>query len=299
AEGWAVARTVIRSTFRVAPGAPRSVAVLSDAADPSTERALAGLSAGLDLDPDVAEKVEGERPPETRGIKVVPLVREKGAPLVPLLRSAIDSTQHVASLLRVDPDELATALDSLDAAEINRTNAVVVPNRHFDEGFYRASELGRRGGVIVLGEVAPDSAESLVYTRLVLSIFTGERPTIDGLRGWMAGKAIVEGLGGGTSAGEIARRLRLLGPFSDGVVSGWSPAASAAGSWRFFLYRGNFVPMGLIPGDDPAPGRFFDEGAWNRVETRNVGLCGPQKRFAPSAECTPATTSGSDQKESG
>ena len=60
------------------------------------------------------------------------------------------------------------------------TNAMSCPHRHFDEAFYRASKLGRRGGIIVLGEVAPDSTESLVYTRLVLSIFTGERPTIDG-----------------------------------------------------------------------------------------------------------------------
>ena len=301
AEGWAVARVVIRSTFRVAPGAPRSVAVLSEAGDPSTERTLAGLRAGLDLDPDVAEKVEGERPPEIRGVKILPLVWEKGAPLAPLLQSAIDSTQHVASLLRIDPDELAPGLDSADAAEIRQTNAVVVPNRHFDEGFYLASELGRRGGIIVLGEVAPDSAESLVYTKLVLSFFTGERPTIDGLRGYLAGKAIAEGLRGGPSAGEIARRLRLLGPFSDGVVSGWSPAAAAAGSWRFLLYRGNFVPMGLIPGDDPAPGRFFDEGAWTRVETRNVGLCSPQKTFAPSGKCTPSTSArgDGDQKETG
>ncbi len=301
AEGWAMARTVTRSTFKVAPGAPRSIAVLSDAGDPSTERVVAGLRAGLALDPDVAEKVEGERPPDTRNVKVVTLVHEEGAPLPPLVRTAIDATQHVASLLRADPDELATALDTLGDKEIDRTNAAVVPNRHFDEGFIRASELGRRGGVLALGEVAPDSAESLVYTKLVLAIFTGERPTIDGMRGYLAGKAIAEGLRGGTSAGEVARRLRLLGPFSDGVVSGWSPAAPAAGSWRFFLYRANFIPMGLIPGDDPAPGRFFDEGAWNRVVTRNVGLCGPQKAFSATAECKPPATARpkSDQKETG
>ncbi len=288
AEGWAMARTVVRSTFQVAPGAPRSIAVVSDAGDPSTERALAGVRAGLALDPEVAQQVEGERPPDGRDVKVVALTHEAGAPLADMVRTATRSDVHVATFLRVAPDDLAPALDALTDPEIDFTNAVVVPNRHFDEGFYRASELGRRGGIFVLGEVAPDSAESLLYTKLVLSIFTGERPTIDGMRGWMAGKAVVEGLRGGTSAAEIARRLRLLGPFSDGVVSGWSPAAPSAGSWRFFLYRGNFIPMGLIPGDDPAPGRFFDEGAWNRVVTRNTGLCGPQKSFAPDAECTPA-----------
>ncbi|MGH9040430.1 MAG: ABC transporter substrate-binding protein, partial [Acidimicrobiia bacterium] len=309
AEGWAVARTVIRNTFPVAPEAPRSIAVLSEAGDPTTERVIAGLEAGLALDPDVAEQVEGDRPSDSRGVKVVSLVHEQGAPLGPLVLTATRSADHVASFLRVDPDELAPALDSLAETEIDLTNAVIVPNRHFDEAFYRSSALGRRGGVIVLGEVAPDSEQSLVYTNLVLSIFSGERPTIDGLRGYVAGKAIVEGLKGGTSPGEIARRLRLVrfgqrleadtGEVSDGAVSGWSPAASSAGSWRFFLYRGNFIPMGLIPGDDPAPGRFFDEGAWNRVITGNVGLCGPQKAFTANADCTGRPAGSGDQKETG
>jgi hypothetical protein len=178
--------------------------------------------------------------------------------------------------------------------EITLAAAVLVPPRHFDEQFYRGSKLGRRGDISVLGEVAPDSAESLVYTRLVFSLFPGEQPTIDGLRGYMAGLAITKGLAGGASAGGVGRRLQFLGPFSDGVVSGWSPAAPAAGSWRFFLYKGSFIPAGLIPKANPEPGRFFPEGgAWSRIAIGNIGLCGPQEKVGgPAPQCKPRPRKG-------
>jgi hypothetical protein len=78
-----------------------------------------------------------------------------------------------------------------------------------------------------------------------------------------------------------------LGP-QDGLVSGWSPAAPAAGSWRFLLFKGSFIPGGLIPGRGADPGRYFAEGgAWSRVATGNVGLCGPQLSVdGPPPECT-------------
>ena len=68
-----------------------------------------------------------------------------------------------------------------------------------------------------------------------------------------------------------------LGP-QDGLVSGWSPAAPAAGSWRFLLFKGSFIPGGLIPGRarPTRAGYFAEGGAWSRVATGNVGLCGPQ-----------------------
>jgi len=138
--------------------------------------------------------------------------------------------------------------------------------------------MGRRGDVKIFGEVAPDSADSLLYTKLVFTIFPGEQPSVDGLRGFMAGKAIATVLDKGASSGSsLADHLRDLTLFSDGVVSGWSPAAPAAGSWRFLLYKGSFIPSGLQPGAKPEAGRYFAEGgAWSRVATGNVGLCGPQ-----------------------
>ena len=159
-------------------------------------------------------------------------------------------------------------------------------SRGFDEAFLRSNKIGRRGDVKIFGEVAPDSAESLLYTKLVFTIFPGEQPSIDGLRGYMAGKAIATALDKG---GDLAEHLKLLNMFSDGVVSGWSPAAPAAGSWRFFLYKGTFIPSGLLPGAAPEPGRFFAEGgAWSRVQTANIGLCGPQLTVdGPPSPCTP------------
>jgi len=93
---------------------------------------------------------------------------------------------------------------------------------------------------------------------------------------------------GGSSAGDLTAHLKLLNKFADGVVSGWSPAVPSAGSWRFFLFHGSFIPAGLQPGAAPEAGRFFAEGgAWSRVSTGNVGLCGPQLTYdGPPPACT-------------
>jgi hypothetical protein len=237
----------------------------------------------------VARPVEKVPSVDTSDVEVVVTLSEAGAPLLPEVQRAIDPARFAAAFLRAEPGPLSAALDQLTPGELAGPATVFVPSRHFDEGFYRASKLGRRGDIVVLGEVAPDSAESLVYTRLIAGLFPGEQASIDGLRGYMAGKAMIEGLKAGTASGEVAERLQLLGFFSDGLASGWSPGAPAAGSWRFFSYKGSFIPSGLQPGEKPSPGRFFPEGgAWSRVVTANVGLCGPQTQFeGPPPECVP------------
>jgi Periplasmic binding protein len=289
AEGWAVGRAVARSAFVNRPDVPRRVSVLADADDPSTARAVDGLRAALALPPEVARPVEKVPSENASDVEVVVTVHDAGAPLLPEVQRAVDPTRFAAAFLRSDPAPLAAALDQLTPAELAGPATVFVPSRHFDEGFYRASKLGRRGDIVALGEVAPDSGESLLYTRLISGLFPGEQASIDGLRGYMAGKAMIEGLRGGPGGGEVARRLRLLGFFSDGLASGWSPGAPAAGSWRFFSYKGSFIPSGLQPGEKPEPGRFFPEGgAWSRVVTANIGLCGPQTEFeGPPPKCVP------------
>jgi hypothetical protein len=201
------------------------------------------------------------------------------------------------TFLASEPVALGAALDQLSDIEIVSNSAILVSSRAFDEAFVRRSKIGRRGDVKVYGEVAPDSGDSLLYTRLVSSIFPGEQSTIDGLRGFMAGRVITAGLAKGSSTGALAEHLKVLpllrskiqgGP-QDGLVSGWSPAAPAAGSWRFLLFKGSFIPGGLIPGRGADAGRYFPEGgAWSRVQTGNVGLCGPQRSVdGPPPGCEP------------
>ncbi|HYT39608.1 MAG TPA: ABC transporter substrate-binding protein [Acidimicrobiia bacterium] len=288
AEGWAAGRTVARSGFVGRTDAPRRMAVVVEGSDPGGARAVAGVKAALALDPAEAEKVEGTKAPPTADVEVVARTHEPGTPLFPLVEDAANGDKYVAAFLAADPAALGPAIDQLTDLEIASSSALLVASRGFDEAFLRSSKIGRRGDVKIFGEVAPDSAESLLYTRLVFTIFPGEQPSIDGLRGYLAGKAIVAGLAGGSSVDDVAERLKLLNLFSDGVVSGWSPAAPAAGSWRFFLYKGSFIPAGLQPGAAPEAGRFFAEGgAWSRVATGNVGLCGPQLTVdGPPPPCT-------------
>jgi putative copper export protein/methionine-rich copper-binding protein CopC len=277
-EGWAFSRTLARSGFVGRPEAPRKVAVVVEADDPAADRTVAGVKAGLALDPAEAEKVEGSRPASTADIEVVVQRHERGAPLFPLIQEAANGDKYASSFLVADPAPLGAALDQLPDEQIAKAAALISASRAFDETFLRSSKIGRRGDVKVYGEVAPDSGESLLYTRLVKTIFPGEQPTIDGLRGYMAGKAIALTLRKGSSVDSLVEHLKVLTQYSDGVVSGWSPAAPAAGSWRLLLYKGSFIPGGLTPGAAPEPGRYFPEGgAWSRVQTGNIGLCGPQR----------------------
>jgi hypothetical protein len=289
AEGWAAGRTVARSGFVGRPDAPRRVSVVVEAADPGGERIAAGVRNALALDPALAAEVEGTRPENTSDVEVVVRKHEPGTPLFPLVEEAVNGDRYTASFLAAEPVALGAALDQLSDAEIVSNAALLVSSRAFDETFLRSSKIGRRGDVKVYGEVTPDSSDSLLYTKLVSTIFPGEQSTVDGLRGFMAGKAIVAGLAKGSSTGSLVEHLTPLNLFSDGVVSGWSPAAPAAGSWRFFLYKGSFVPAGLQPGRAPEPGRYFAEGgAWSRVATGNVGLCGPQRSVdGPPPPCEP------------
>lgn len=276
AEGWALGRTVARTAFVVRPDGPRRISVMSDAGDPSAERAVAGVRAALALDPAEAARVEGTARPSTADVEVEVFTADRADPL-PVMKRALDRNRFVLSFLRSDPARLGPALDQLTDDEIVNAAAVYAGSRAFDEGFYRSSRLSRRGDVVVLGEVAPDAGAALLYSGLVFTIYPGEQPSVDGLRGFMAGKAIASALEGGSSREGLSRRLQLLGLFTDGIVSGWSPKVPSAGSWRFFLYRASFVPGSLKPGQTAEPGRYFAEGgAWGRVATGNVGLCGPQ-----------------------
>ena len=296
AEGWAAGRTVARTVFPGRPDAPRQISVVVEGDDPGRGRIVDGLRAALALDPALAAEAQGPRPPPTADVAVVVRTHEPGTPLFPIVQEAVIGDRYTAAFLAAEPVALAAALDSLSDREIVSNPSLLVASRSFDEHFLRSSKIGRRGDVRVYGEVAPDTGDSLLYTKLVSSIFPGEQATVDGLRGFLAGKTILAALEKGSSTGSLVKNLKVLnllksevplGP-QDGLVSGWSPAAPAAGSWRFLLFKGSFIPGGLIPGRAPDPGRYFAEGgAWSRVATGNVGLCGPQLSYdGPPPECT-------------
>ena len=298
AEGWAAGRTVARTSSVAGPDAPRRMAVVVEGDDPGRDRIVAGLRAALALDPALAAEAEGERPPSTADMEVVVRTHQPGTPLFPLVQEAVNGKQYLATFLAAEPLALGAALDQLSDIEVVSNSSLLVASRAFDEGFLRSSKIGRRGDVKIFGEIAPDSGDSLLYTRLVMSLFPGEQSGVDGLRGFMAGRAITAGLAKGSSTGALVANLKVTpllkseiqgGP-QDGIVSGWSPAAPAAGSWRFLLYKGSFTPSGLIPGREPTAGRYFPGGgAWSRVRTGNIGLCGPQLSMeGPPPECTAA-----------
>jgi hypothetical protein len=297
AEGWAAGRNIARTMSVAGPEAPRRVAVVVEGDDPARHRIIEGLRSALALDPALDPPPGGGRPVSTADLEIVVRTHEPGTPLFPLVQEAVNGKRYLSTFLAAEPVALGAALDQLSDEEIVSNSALLVASRAFDEGFVRSSKIGRRGDVKMFGEVAPDTGDSLLYTRLVSSIFPGEQSTVDGLRGFMAGKVIVAGLAEGSSTDDLVRHLKVTpllqsdvpgGPL-DGLVSGWSPAVPAAGSWRYLLYKGSFIPGGLIPGRGAEAGRYFAEGgAWSRVATGNIGLCGPQLSVdGPPPPCSP------------
>ncbi|HVW32304.1 MAG TPA: ABC transporter substrate-binding protein, partial [Acidimicrobiia bacterium] len=291
AEGWAVGRILARSpAFSAGSPSPRRITVVADEGDPTTDRAVAGLKGALALDPGTAQALEQLPAQDLSDVTVDVVRRSPGAALGPLVQAALDPNQSGAAFLRAGIADLEGALAQLPNPLVAYHSPVFVPTAAFDEDFVQASKLGRRGDVIALGEVAPDGGDSLRYTSLIESLFAGEQASIDGLRGYMVGRAISTVLKKGASRSGLARRLQLLGFNSDSQSSGWSPAAPDAGSWRFFAYKATFIPdsLGTVLNDKPSPGRFFTAGAWNRIQTASAGLCGGQRGFAqPPPPCTP------------
>ena len=122
----------------------------------------------LALDPALAAEAEGTIRRHTADVEVVVQTHEPGTPLFPIVQEAVIGDRYTASFLAAEPVALAGALDSLSDREIVSNPALLVASRSFDENFLRSSKIGRRGDVRVYGEVAPDTGDSLLYTKLVL-----------------------------------------------------------------------------------------------------------------------------------
>jgi hypothetical protein len=138
----------------------------------------------------------------------------------------------------------------------------------------RTGAVGRIGAVQGPAEVSPNSQTSISYVQTVPAVFPGEQPSLDGLRGYLAGLALSEGVKSGTGAAQIAGRLVEVAPFSDALLTPWRADAPAAGSQLFNIIRGTFLPSTLVPqsaGGDSFNGIYFPDGSWTGITTKPLG----------------------------
>ena len=262
-EGFATAQEVVIEGFRAFPRGTHRIAALVPTGRRG-DRAVAGLRAGL----------KAQKQPDA-GVEVF---RHDGSPSRNQVLAAIDGGDFLATFIDGDQDSLAASLK-----EIGRRDDRIVPSaiftstRLFSERFQLDSGLlGRIGSLRAAAEVSPAARDALSYSNLVRALYPGERPTIDGLRGYVAGLALTTALDKG---GGLSKRLRTLGRFSDALSSGWSQRDPAAGSQLVGFFLPSFLPSGLIPtdkGGQKFSGSYFPDGAWKPL-TGN--LYGPGARI--------------------
>jgi hypothetical protein len=212
-------------------------------------------------------------------------VRVRGVPAAALdspatLRRVLDPDQYRATFVDGDPARVSRALRAYGhregAGALNTTNRIIAASPLLDERFQRAAgPLGAIGAISSPSEVLPDSRDALSYAAGMRAFFRGDQPSLEGLRGYVAGLALGYGLRHGPDADSIAARLRRPPPFTDALVAPWRSDAPRAGAPLFVFLAPRFLTANLLPvgqGGQEHEGTFFPDGAWERTSTRPYGL---------------------------
>ncbi|MEA2449388.1 MAG: copper transport protein, partial [Thermoleophilaceae bacterium] len=188
-----------------------------------------------------------------------------------------------AAAVVVDTPQPASAAAALRRLGAGRVRVAVAPvlgsERVLSESFVRAAGgIGRLGAVQGTSSVGTQSRDAIAYAGTVGVLYQGERPTLEGLRGYATGLALIDGVHDGIGADQIAHRLTRPAPFTDALVAPWRSDAPAAGSPRLAVVGPTFLPATLIPastGGETYSGRYFADGAWRPLGSE---LYGPSLR---------------------
>jgi putative copper export protein/methionine-rich copper-binding protein CopC/ABC-type branched-subunit amino acid transport system substrate-binding protein len=258
AEGYADAQFIRTS---VEPSAVSKVVKVVRFHDLEANRRLAGLRVGL----------------RHSGLTVKTIAPSALAAGPGTLRSTIDQRSAAAILIDgTDPEKVAGELAGLGTTNLGfAPAAVLASDRLMSERLVTDSgAIGMIGALQGPSVASPDSATSLAYSRAVPALYPGEQASLDGLRGYLAGLALEEGVSGGTDPAQIAAALREPAPFTDALLAPWRSDAPAEGSPRFTVLAGNFLPSTLIPvskGGESYSGSYFEDGSWRVASSQPLG----------------------------
>lgn len=262
AEGVAAAQYISQNAFAGQLEAPRRVVAIGDGS-PDSDLRIAGLRQSL----------------EEADVKVdeVPIddIRATAD-----LRRVLDRTRYVTAYIDLaDPTAIEAGLDDLAHVKTFLPTSVLTSSRLYSEAFISAAgSLGRQGLVRAVGDIDPVSADGIRYAALS-PLFVGERASVDGLRAFVAGKALSAAFKQGTDPKGVSERLLRPPPFSAAALSPWSAEAPADGTLIFGVFSTNFLPEALIPqssGGHAYEGRYFTDGAWVRASQENFSPLLPQ-----------------------
>jgi ABC-type branched-subunit amino acid transport system substrate-binding protein len=258
AEGYAAARYVREIVRPTAPTTARTVRLVT-AGDASARRWVAGWTAGL-----AGSGIEVQ----TQSVARFERTRD--------LERLVDRRRAIAVGLDGPPSLARTLARIHGPANAGYAPAAVLASaRTFDEDFVeRSGVLGRLGVVRGASEVTPDARDALAYAHALPGLFPGERPSLQGIRGYVTGLALSGAVRRGTQPAEIARALRRPRPFTDALAAPWRADAPSLGGQRFTMLGTTFQSATLIPpsaGGEAYSGTFFPDGAWNRLSSELYG----------------------------
>jgi methionine-rich copper-binding protein CopC/putative copper export protein/ABC-type branched-subunit amino acid transport system substrate-binding protein len=269
ADGIALAQAIGAEVLPVSVRGVRTVEVVS-VADAQGQRRLEGLRAGLAALPAHPRVVSASAsrftragPAQLRGL----LDRRHTAALV------LDGTDAQAPALAAALRRLPTRAKSFGSAP------VLASERLLSESFIQqAGDAGRLGVIQGTSTVAVDSRDGLTLSQALPTLFPGERASLEGLRGYVAGLALDHGLAGGSAAASIVAQLTRPLPFTDAIPEPWRADAPGAGTQRLGVLEPTFLSSTLVPtsqGGEAYSGQYFANGAWMRPSS---ALFGPSLR---------------------
>lgn len=277
AQGLALGQ-LIRGRVQPAGVAQEPVVRALVADDLQGRRLLAGLRLGMT--PEAAPK--GFADPSARAVPEV--VQLEPGSLADLdegaLTRVIDArktTALVVDLPNAGGADVA-AIEGLGRAKGDKilTAPILMSERVLSETVVRASgALGHLGAVQGVSEVSTSSTDAVLYRMAVPQLFRGELASLDGLRGYAAGRAIAEALKSGTASKNILAYLRSPGVFSSALLAPWSQRLPGLGSTAVVPLQPQFLAPTLIPGSaggERQDDSYFPEGNWNVTSTAPLGL---------------------------
>ncbi len=138
----------------------------------------------------------------------------------------------------------------------------------------RLRTLGRLGVLQGVSEVSTQTADALAFVRTLPVLWPGERPSLDGLRGYVTGLALRAALKGDLEGSAIRDRLRDPDVFTDALLAPWHSSAPGVGSPAMLALAGQFLSTNLVPpsaGGMRYTGSWFTDGAWINASVRPLG----------------------------
>jgi methionine-rich copper-binding protein CopC/putative copper export protein len=138
-----------------------------------------------------------------------------------------------------------------------------------------AGSLGRIGAVQGVSEVATNSSDAELYQAAVPLLFRGDIASVDGLRGYVTGLALIDALRSGTGTRSIVANLRSPRVFSNALLAPWSPREPGAGSPNAVALQPQFLAPTLVPsaiGGEAKDTEYFPHGSWTVTSRAPLGI---------------------------